>query len=106
MFEALIFLKVYEICSLVQLCAFLYPLSYSLLIFIFVPDDRYFEDFPIDRKLGVSNLTELFLQEALSFIRRETTAGRPFFLYWTPDATHALSYASPKFSGTSKRGQL
>lgn len=45
------------------------------------------------------------LQEGLDFILRQTQAQRPFFLYWTPDATHAPVYASKRFLGKSQRGR-
>uniref|UniRef100_UPI00358EB78A N-acetylgalactosamine-6-sulfatase-like isoform X2 n=1 Tax=Myxine glutinosa TaxID=7769 RepID=UPI00358EB78A len=65
---------------------------------------RYYEEFPIDRKTGESNLTQLYLQHALEFINRQAVTGSPFFLYWAPDATHTPVYASRAFLGTSQRG--
>uniref|UniRef100_A0A8C4PZ48 N-acetylgalactosamine-6-sulfatase n=2 Tax=Eptatretus burgeri TaxID=7764 RepID=A0A8C4PZ48_EPTBU len=65
---------------------------------------RYYEEFPIDKKTGESNLTQLYLQHALEFINRQAVTGTPFFLYWAPDATHAPVYASRRFLGTSQRG--
>ncbi|CAM9487350.1 unnamed protein product [Lampetra fluviatilis] len=65
---------------------------------------RYYEEFEINRKTGESNLTRLYLQEALDFIGRQSDAGRPFFLYWAVDATHTPVYASRPFLGTSRRG--
>lgn len=65
---------------------------------------RYHEQFPIDHKTGVSNMTRLFTEEAVDFIHREAAHG-PFFLYWAPDATHAFTYASEEFRGTSRRGK-
>ncbi|XP_077982103.1 N-acetylgalactosamine-6-sulfatase-like [Glandiceps talaboti] len=65
---------------------------------------RYYEDFQIDKKSGESNITQLFIQEALSFIESKHQAKEPFFLYWTPDATHGPVYASKMFLGTSPRG--
>ncbi len=94
---------------------------------------RYYEEFPINRKTGESNLTRLFRDEAVDFIRRfaastesddggsnsnnvtnvganDTAAAvgtgsrQPFFLYWAPDATHTPTYASKEFLGTSRRG--
>ncbi|XP_045616126.1 N-acetylgalactosamine-6-sulfatase [Procambarus clarkii] len=64
---------------------------------------RYFEDFPIDKSAAVSNMTQLFTEEAVGFIERQAPQG-PFFLLWAPDATHAPEYASDKFHGTSRRG--
>uniref|UniRef100_A0A8D0GMW7 N-acetylgalactosamine-6-sulfatase n=1 Tax=Sphenodon punctatus TaxID=8508 RepID=A0A8D0GMW7_SPHPU len=65
---------------------------------------RYYEDFKIDRKTGESNLTQIYLQEALDFISRQQVRQQPFFLYWAIDATHAPVYASRGFLGTSQRG--
>ncbi|XP_023101478.1 N-acetylgalactosamine-6-sulfatase [Felis catus] len=66
---------------------------------------RYYEEFPIDVKTGEANLTQVYLQEALDFIKRQQAAQRPFFLYWAIDATHAPVYASRPFLGTSQRGR-
>ncbi|NXH22814.1 GALNS sulfatase, partial [Bucco capensis] len=65
---------------------------------------RYYEDFQIDLKTGESNLTQLYLQEALDFISKQQASQQPFFLYWAIDATHAPVYASKEFLGTSQRG--
>lgn len=65
---------------------------------------RYYEDFPIHRRTGLSNMTRLLTQEAVSFIQREAGRG-PFFLLWAPDSSHAPTYASDTFRGTSRRGQ-
>lgn len=65
---------------------------------------RYYEDYEIDDKQGLSNLTEIYIEEALRFIETEASKKQPFLLYWTPDATHTPLYASPKFRGQSKRG--
>ncbi|KAE8608393.1 hypothetical protein XENTR_v10011492 [Xenopus tropicalis] len=65
---------------------------------------RYYEDFNIDHKTGESNLTQIYLQEALEFINRQAGDQQPFFLYWSIDATHAPVYASRPFLGTSRRG--
>ncbi|XP_036087441.1 N-acetylgalactosamine-6-sulfatase isoform X3 [Rousettus aegyptiacus] len=66
---------------------------------------RFYEEFPIDLKTGEANLTQIYLQEALDFIKRQQAAQRPFFLYWAIDATHAPVYASKPFLGTSQRGR-
>uniref|UniRef100_A0A667HLK4 N-acetylgalactosamine-6-sulfatase n=1 Tax=Lynx canadensis TaxID=61383 RepID=A0A667HLK4_LYNCA len=66
---------------------------------------RYYEEFPIDVKTGEANLTQVYLQEALDFIKRQQAAQHPFFLYWAIDATHAPVYASRPFLGTSQRGR-
>ncbi|XP_016076552.1 PREDICTED: N-acetylgalactosamine-6-sulfatase isoform X2 [Miniopterus natalensis] len=66
---------------------------------------RYYEEFPINKKSGEANLTQIYLQEALDFIKRQQAAQRPFFLYWAIDATHAPVYASKPFLGTSQRGR-
>ncbi|XP_028392408.1 N-acetylgalactosamine-6-sulfatase-like isoform X2 [Dendronephthya gigantea] len=62
---------------------------------------RYYEEFPINRKTGESNLTQLYIEEALNFISKEEG---PFFLYWAPDATHTPLYASEEFLQKSNRG--
>ncbi|XP_007553968.1 N-acetylgalactosamine-6-sulfatase [Poecilia latipinna] len=66
---------------------------------------RYFEDFKIDLRTGESNLTRMYLMEGLDFIRRQTEAKQPFFLYWAADATHSPVYASKSFLGKSQRGR-
>ncbi|XP_047383741.1 N-acetylgalactosamine-6-sulfatase isoform X1 [Sciurus carolinensis] len=66
---------------------------------------RFYEEFPINLKTGEANLTQIYLQEALDFIRRQQARQRPFFLYWAIDATHAPVYASRPFLGTSQRGR-
>ncbi|KAF0300809.1 N-acetylgalactosamine-6-sulfatase [Amphibalanus amphitrite] len=65
---------------------------------------RYFEDFQIDRKSGESNYTRLLADEAVSFLQSQVNASAPFFLLWTPDASHAPHYASKEFLGKSRRG--
>ena len=65
---------------------------------------RYYMDFPIDKATGESNLTQLYIMEAVEFINKSVMADKPFFLYWTPDATHGPVYASKSFLGTSQRG--
>ncbi|XP_044126079.1 N-acetylgalactosamine-6-sulfatase [Bufo gargarizans] len=65
---------------------------------------RYYEDIHINQKTGESNLTQLYLQEALSFISKYGISKQPFFMYWAIDATHAPVYASGPFLGTSRRG--
>ncbi|TSK20072.1 N-acetylgalactosamine-6-sulfatase [Bagarius yarrelli] len=66
---------------------------------------RYYEEFQINLKTGESNLTQIFLQDALDFISQQNKAKQPFFLYWAPDATHAPVYASKQFLGRSQRGR-
>ncbi|XP_007531961.1 N-acetylgalactosamine-6-sulfatase [Erinaceus europaeus] len=66
---------------------------------------RFYEEFPINRKTGESNLTQIYLQEALDFIKKHQTVQHPFFLYWAIDATHAPVYASRRFLGSSQRGR-
>ena len=44
------------------------------------------------------------MQEALIFIEAQQKANTPFFLYWTPDATHLPVYASKDYLGKSQRG--
>ncbi|PIK48097.1 putative N-acetylgalactosamine-6-sulfatase isoform X5 [Apostichopus japonicus] len=65
---------------------------------------RYYEEFEINLKTGESNMTQMFLQEGLNFILNQASSQRPFFLYWTPDATHDPPYASKDFLGKSQRG--
>lgn len=64
---------------------------------------RYYEEFKI-LHTGESNMTKHFIEEAVSFIEKETAAGKPFFLYWSVDASHVPLYASSDFLGTSRRG--
>ncbi|XP_069135168.1 N-acetylgalactosamine-6-sulfatase-like [Argopecten irradians] len=66
---------------------------------------RYYEQFMIDTKTGLSNLTLEYLEEGLDFIKKQTQTGEPFYLYWTPDATHDPLYVSEKFYQTSRRGR-
>ncbi|XP_072802907.1 N-acetylgalactosamine-6-sulfatase isoform X3 [Vicugna pacos] len=66
---------------------------------------RYYEEFPINLRTGEANLTQIYVQEALDFIKRQQAARRPFFLYWAVDATHAPVYASRPFLGSSQRGR-
>ncbi|XP_037671695.1 N-acetylgalactosamine-6-sulfatase [Choloepus didactylus] len=66
---------------------------------------RYYEEFPINLKTGEANLTQIYLEEALDFIKRQHSRQRPFFLYWAIDATHAPVYASLPFLGSSQRGR-
>nr|XP_020138298.1 N-acetylgalactosamine-6-sulfatase [Microcebus murinus] len=66
---------------------------------------RFYEEFPINLKTGEANLTQIYLQEALDFIKTQQARRRPFFLYWAIDATHAPVYASKPFLGTSRRGR-
>uniref|UniRef100_A0A8C0X6K0 N-acetylgalactosamine-6-sulfatase n=1 Tax=Castor canadensis TaxID=51338 RepID=A0A8C0X6K0_CASCN len=66
---------------------------------------RFYEEFPINLKTGEANLTQIYLQEALDFIKRQQMKQHPFFLYWAIDATHAPVYASRPFLGTSQRGR-
>ncbi|CAN2389467.1 N-acetylgalactosamine-6-sulfatase activity [Pristimantis euphronides] len=65
---------------------------------------RYYEDISIDHKTGESNLTQIYLQEAINFISKYGISKQPFFMYWAIDATHAPVYASSPFLGTSRRG--
>ncbi|KAK7505807.1 hypothetical protein BaRGS_00003078 [Batillaria attramentaria] len=65
---------------------------------------RYYEDFLIDKKTGESNLTQIYIKEALNFLELQANKQQPFFLYWAVDATHEPVYASKMFLGTSQRG--
>lgn len=66
---------------------------------------RYYQQFPINKKTGESNLTQMFTMEALDFIEERAKTMKPFFLYWAPDSTHTPVYASAGFLGTSQRGR-
>ncbi|XP_063684641.1 N-acetylgalactosamine-6-sulfatase-like [Bolinopsis microptera] len=66
---------------------------------------RYYTNFTINKATGQSNMSQLFLEEGLSFIESQSVAKNPFFLYWTPDATHDPNYSSPMFHGKSIRGR-
>uniref|UniRef100_A0A8C9S0I8 N-acetylgalactosamine-6-sulfatase n=1 Tax=Scleropages formosus TaxID=113540 RepID=A0A8C9S0I8_SCLFO len=66
---------------------------------------RYYEEFEINVKTGESNLTQIYLEESLLFLRAHAKAQQPFFLYWAVDATHAPVYASKSFLGRSQRGR-
>ena len=65
---------------------------------------RYYEDFAIDTQSGLSNFTDLLKMEALRYISQRAESKQPFFLYWTPDATHGPTYASKTFRHQSQRG--
>lgn len=65
---------------------------------------RYYQDFAIDKGSGESNLTQMYMDEAIKFITKNVNKKKPFFLYWTPDATHEPVYASKMFLGKSQRG--
>ena len=81
-----------------------FKLLYYSLIIIMVIYIRYYEEFNIDKSTGESNLTQMYIKEGLDFIEKNANAGKPFFLYWTPDATHDPLYASKDFLGASQRG--
>ena len=78
----------------------MYTCIYSTIVFF----GRYYTDFPINKTTGESNLTQVYVKEAVEFIDKSVKTGSPFFLYWTPDATHGPVYASKAFLGTSIRG--
>ncbi|GIX97100.1 n-acetylgalactosamine-6-sulfatase [Caerostris darwini] len=65
---------------------------------------RYYQDFKINKNTGESNYTELLITEAVNFIKNASSSPKPFFLYWTPDSSHAPCYASKDFLGKSQRG--
>ena len=69
-----------------------------------MPTFRYYEEIAIDLKTKESNYTRMLKDEAIQFIRKRAQMEKPFFLYWAPDSTHAPSYASKEFLGSSKRG--
>ena len=66
---------------------------------------RYYETFKIDTHNGIGNYTSYLKAEAMKYLydRVSKKDGKPFFLYWAPDSTHAPTYASPEFHSTSKR---
>lgn len=68
---------------------------------------RLFEskEFAIDRRRQLSNLTQLYTEEAIDFIRRQSASRscQPFFLYWTPDSLHAPTFRSAAFAGSSSK---
>ncbi|ESN92640.1 hypothetical protein HELRODRAFT_95956 [Helobdella robusta] len=64
----------------------------------------YYDEIEIDDKLGLSNLTQVYIEDAIEFIQRQSLKKQPFFLYWTPDGSHTPLYVSPKFRNKSKRG--
>jgi N-acetylgalactosamine-6-sulfatase len=61
---------------------------------------RYYENIKIDLKLRISNLTQLYIDEAIDFI---TSQSQPFFLYWTPDSLHAPTFRSIPYIGRSAK---
>ncbi|GAB6025835.1 hypothetical protein CHUAL_011817 [Chamberlinius hualienensis] len=65
---------------------------------------RYYEDYVITSD-GVSNLTDIFLQDALNFLQARVQDKQPFFLWWTPDSNHGPTYSSAATRGTSRRGR-
>ncbi|XP_054918108.1 N-acetylgalactosamine-6-sulfatase-like isoform X3 [Dermacentor andersoni] len=65
---------------------------------------RYYEDLAINLTTLTSNLTQLYIKEAVQFIEKQAALRQPFFLYWAPDATHAPVYSSEEFRGRSQRG--
>ncbi|KAL7639706.1 UNVERIFIED_CONTAM: hypothetical protein RMT77_010211 [Armadillidium vulgare] len=64
---------------------------------------RYYQDFVIDRTTGESNLTRMYTEEAVNFIQGRLNQENPFFMLWTPDSTHAPTFASQDFLHTSRR---
>ncbi|XP_059089835.1 N-acetylgalactosamine-6-sulfatase-like isoform X3 [Tigriopus californicus] len=65
---------------------------------------RFYEGIAINLTTGISEYTQHLGEEALEYISRRGRTGKPFFLYWNPDSTHAPSYASARFRGRSQRG--
>jgi len=65
---------------------------------------RYYENFPIDRKHYLSNMTKLYIEKAEEFIQRMAENNESFLLYWAPDSTHAPVYSSAEFRSKSRRG--
>src|SRR5699024_10487024 len=49
------------------------------------------------------NLTQVYTLEAIEFIEKQASEGRPFFLYWTPDSLHAPTFRSTSFVGRSMK---
>src|SRR5699024_5443589 len=64
---------------------------------------RLFENIHIDRRRQQSNLTQVYTLEAIEFIEKQASEGRPFFLYWTPDSLHAPTFRSTSFVGRSMK---
>jgi len=66
---------------------------------------RYYEEFEINLDNRTSNLTQLYIKEALNFLHRFATSSNnePFFLLWAPDATHGPAYRSLSFVNKSKK---
>ena len=67
---------------------------------------RYYKDFPIDTSEAISNLTQILTGKAVDFIEDHADDEAPFFLFWTPDSTHAPVYASENFRGLSRRDKV
>lgn len=65
---------------------------------------RLYENIHIDRRRQVSNLTQVYAEEAREFIKKQEAKCEPFFLYWTPDSLHAPTYRSEEWVGRSKKG--
>jgi len=66
---------------------------------------RYYEgEWAINRTSGESNITRMFADAAVDFVTRSARFADPFYLYFTPDGTHAPAYASKQFLGKSPRG--
>ena len=66
---------------------------------------RYYEEFEINLDNRTSNLTQLYIKEALNFLHRfaSSSNNEPFFLLWAPDATHGPAYRSLPFVNKSKK---
>ena len=63
---------------------------------------RYYDQ--ISMHNHVSNYTQMLKKAAISFIVKRAPTGKPFFLYFAPDASHGPVYSSEKFHGASRRG--
>ncbi|CBY34342.1 unnamed protein product [Oikopleura dioica] len=67
---------------------------------------RYYEEISIDRNNARSNFTNTLRVRALEFVQNSVDAQKPFFLFFTPDSSHAPVYSSPAFAGKSRRGKI
>lgn len=61
---------------------------------------RYYQNIAINRKTQISDLTQIYIKEAIDFI---TSQSQPFFLYWTPDTLHAPTFRSKQYVGRSAK---
>lgn len=60
----------------------------------------------IEQPVNLGNLTQRYVNSALEFMRNASDHSKPFFLYLPFNHIHAPNFASRKFCGSSKRGQV